>query len=275
VSQHLNDRGVYVDYQESWDDRHKNKSRAEAFDKENFGECKELYFNFAEVKSSQSDGGYALELTMKFLFSSDEKDKVDASEKLKKTLSGFEGSMSYDNSRKSNCPSAYARLKEILNAVIEAAPGILEEKQRTFEIAQEAKTKAQSQAIEKAKLKEQADAKEKADMQAMQLAEAKGREERANKLKACQSGNAYKLYETSVTINNNRVMANNARLAIQQQEEGAKVSGYVNKNVMYKAGNIIAEAESVKKGNFELYKKLGGTAWTIDSVEVLPNPCDM
>jgi hypothetical protein len=133
--------------------------------------------------------------------------------------------------------------------------------------------KSQKEAQERANAEQQTREKAAADRRAMELAESKGREERANKLKACQATNEYKLYEISATIEYNQAIARNAALEIQRQKEAAKISGYIDKPVMIEMGNRVAGANRLNKENFEAYRKLGGSARNLEAVKTLPNPC--
>lgn len=285
----LDDSGVYKGItrrdgwgRDGWIDP--NDPRALAFDEANFGECEEFYIhsdrNQFGKHNANNYGALVFFSTLEYMFPANEIAKADASKMVKNNLAQLENKRNnfYTTETEQRCPNLddYAvRLKEILNTVIQAAPAILVEKQRMVEIAQEANRRKQNQEIEIAKAKEQADEKAKGDRQAIEIAELKGREERANRLKACEATNAYKLYKSSAAIEYNQSLANNAHHAIQRQEEGAKISGYVDKAVMYKMGNVIVEANRLNKENFEGYKQLGGAARKIEAVKSLPNPCDM
>jgi hypothetical protein len=220
-------------------------------------------------------GGSTFDWALRYLFPENEEQKVTASEAIKRNLAEIdrESNSEYGVKECAGWRNYSTNLKEILNAVIQAAPAILKEKQRRVELEQMAKIQKQNQANEKARAKQQAGEKAEADRQALALAESKGAEERANELKACQATNEYKLYDISSSIENNQSIARSATLEMQRQKEGAKISGYVNKQVMYEMGNRVAGANRLNKEKFEVYKKLGGVARNVESVKTLPNPC--
>jgi len=207
------------------------------------------------------------------LFPENEDQKTNASRGIKNSLTYLK-----ESSQGSSCANRekyIVQIKEIFNAVIQAAPMILQEKQRLVAVAQADKIQKQEQEKARGRIKQQAEEKAKAGRQALALAEAKGREERSKKIDACQNTNDYKLYAISAAINHNQVIAKNSRLEIQRQEEGAKISGLVDKQVMYEMGNRIAGVNRLNKENFEIYKQLGGSARNIESVKDLPDPCEL
>jgi hypothetical protein len=269
----LNDNGIYIGghhgvYGENWVDY--EDPRALALDEEKFGECDAYY-----IRMDLSYGGIAFTNTLRYLFPESEEKKVRAISDLKDAMKYLAdpGNLHYSSNKCADRDKYSVQLKEILNAVIQAAPTILKEKQRMVEMAKAAKTQEQNQVKEKAREKQQAGEKAEADRQALALAERKGAEERANELRACQATNEYKLYDISSSIENNQLIARSATLEMQRQKEGAKISGYVDKQVMYEMGNRVAGANRLNKEKFEVYKKLGGAARNVESVKTLPNPC--
>ena len=245
-------------------------ARATAFDKAQFDECDNYY-----IRDNHNYGGIAFENTLRYLFPESEKEKVRAVSDFKDAMKYLAdpGNLHYSSNKCAERDKYSANLKEILNAVIQAAPAILKEKQRMVEMAKAAKLQEQNQANEKARAKQQAQEKADADRKSLELAERVGREERASQLKACQATEGYKLYSASATIEYNQAVARSAELEIQRQKEAGKISGFVNKQVMYEMGNRVAGANRLNKENFEVYKKLGGTAKSIGAVKSLPNPC--
>jgi len=232
-----------------------------AFDEANFGKCKDYYIHeYRDGVTITTVGGLIFDYTLQYLFPQNEFSKKMASEDVKERLAQFEHNArtgSYQgNSKCTDWKNYEARLKEILNTVIQAAPEILQAKKNMVAIAQAS------------------EAKEKADGQAKILAERKKNEERSNKLKVCQNTNEYKLYETSTAIVNGQQTINNAEQTIQREKDGSKISGYVNKQLMYQMGNLISMTSRQNDENFDKYKKLGGSAWRIGSVKAIPNPCN-
>jgi hypothetical protein len=251
--------------------------RMHAFDEEKFERCNDLY-----IGDYGSRGGSIFDSTLYFLFprkgehgSSQEEYKAMSGRSLKSDLKYIEDTRNYHygDKRCEDRAKYVAQIKEIVDAIIKAAPTILPEKQRLAEASRTAALKSQKEAQERANAEQQTREKAAADRRAMELAESKGREERANKLKACQATNEYKLYEISATIEYNQAIARNAALEIQRQKEAAKISGYIDKPVMIEMGNRVAGANRLNKENFEAYRKLGGSARNLEAVKTLPNPC--
>jgi len=262
LPRHLDDQGVY---QGNWIDM--SDPRAIALDEEKFGKCEDLYIS----RGRYSRGGGVFDDTLSFIFPANEEAKIQASNSLKNQLAYIENpnELHYSDKRCDNREQQVAQLKELLNAVIQAGPSILQEKQRMVDEKKNRDEQATAKAREQARVREKAES----DRQAIILAEKKGSEERAIKLKTCQNTNEFKLYEASATIELNQRIADNAQREIDQQKEAEKISGYVDKKVMYEMGTIIAGAKRLNKENFEIYKNMGGSAKNVESVHSLPNPC--
>lgn len=261
----LDDDGIYKGRWVEWND-----PKAVATDEENFGKCEYFY-----IRLNGKMGGHTFEWTLHYLFPENEAQKITASEVIKRNFAEIERETNSEYGVKAcaDWRNYSANLKVILNAVIQAAPAILKEKQRRIEFAQTEKLNKQNQAKEKTRAKQLAEEKDKADKLAMVLAESKGREEREKNLKSCQATSVYKLHEVSASIAYNKTIANDAEQKIQHQKEVEKISGYVDKQVMYEMGDRIVGANKLNKENFEVYKKLGGTESSVESVRMLPNPC--
>lgn len=259
----LDDKGVYRGNESSvykgfWED-----PRAKSFDKENFGDCEAFYI---QGFGSAAKGGF--ESILRFSFPENEESKINASRGIKYSLEYLEKTGTL-GSKCTNREKHTARIKVIFNAIIQAAPEILKEKQRSIEIVTQKRMQEQ---LEKnvVQSKMQAEAKVKADGL---VAESKLNEERNRKTEICQNSSEYKLYHSSAIIESNNAVVENAKLTIQRQEEGAKISGVLDKRVMYEMGNKIAEGSRLNTDNFEIYKKLGGTAKRKELVRKLNNPC--
>lgn len=239
------------------------QEKAVDFDKENFGECIDFYLQRGGT-ASPTYGSEALANTSSFLFSATESEKEIGRSNLKMYL-GMLAEPGYRKYSPKSCvgnPKPLENLKELLNTIINAAPAIIDEKRRLAAVHREEDAKKQ------AKLDE-----EKQRVQTALLAAERAEEERLAKLTACRETSAYKLYESSALIVLVNSQANSAKLEIKHQEEGAKISGYVDKQVMYKMGNTIAEATRLNQELFASYRKLGGPAKNVESVRELPNPC--
>lgn len=230
----LNDNGVYTSDSANMEYKQLDEDpRITAFNKEKFGECETFY-----LYRSGSAGGGGFEGVLGYLFPENEERKTNASSRIKHSLAYLKEST--QGSRCANREKYLVQIKEIFNAVIQAAPMILQEKQRLVAMAQAEKIQKQDQENKRGRIRQQAEEKAAADRQAIEFAEAKGHEERSKRINACQNTNEYKLYAISATINNNQVIAKNSRLEMQRQEEGAKISGFVDKRVMHEMGNRIA-----------------------------------
>lgn len=251
---HLTDNFL-LEKQNAWHSRkYRNDPRAIAFDEEKFGKCEKYYLR----KYQGSNGGMIFDHTLAYLFPKNEDQKLQASHNIKNMMKDLVPSWKDDAMHRSGgvCgkwEEYNIQLKEILNAVIQAAPTILQAKHRM--VAEDQATKAKQDAYI--------------------LAERKKGEEQSNKLKTCQNTNEFKLYKASVIIENNHAIAKNAQLEIDRQKEIQKVSGFLDKQVMYEMGNRIVEVNKLNKENFAAYKKFGGSARNVESVHSLPNPCNM
>ena len=262
----LNNKAVFdgsnLNYEKFWSD-----PRIVALDVSIFGECKSFYYS---GYGSPSRSG--IESALRFLFPRNEEQKVNASR-------GIRYSIEYLKNGNSGIPKCSNRdqygekTKAILDAIMQAGPAILAEKQRQIEAA--AQQEAQIANKESAAIaRSQADAAAKASQKSeVAAAAAVADAEAAKKLKACQSTREYQLFEVSSTIEQNNSREAAAQREIKQQEEGSKISGVVNKQIMYDNGQIIAKANRIKDENFVVYRKLGGLASRNDQVRQLPNPC--
>ena len=90
---------------------------------------------------------------------------------------------------------------------------------------------------------------------------------------SCQENNAYKILRVENDISENKKSIGYYESVIQREEDGAKYSGFVDKEKMYKAGQAIAQFRTMIANNFARYKKLGGLAPTGDTVTITPDPC--
>ncbi len=261
----LDDKGVLLPYSDNW--IRSEEPGAIAFDKEKFGECADFYI----FNGGDSQGRKTINSTLLFLFSSVESEKERGRHNLKFGLER----LSDPNSRRYNAEACYnnpqllTNYKEIINAVIQAAPSVLEEKRRLVAEKQN-KAKREQQA------KQEAEEKAVLERQANMLAAEKAEEARLAKLTACKNSNAYKLYESSAMIEVNNSNIGWAKNKIMQQEEGAKISGFVDKRVMYEMGNTIAQATRSNTELYGIYKQSGGTAKSVELVRATSpsNPCE-
>lgn len=240
-----------------------------AFNKAKFGNCEEFYVG------QSSFGNTAFNSTVKFLFPENEEHKENLGGAVKGALRQLEDPF-LKGSMGGHCKNhlAYAaELKDFLNSIAQAAPSILEKNQNKLAAAKIKEEKRLT--VEKSIAKENAnkEAKRLADSQAKDKAEKIGKEANAKKLASCKQQKEYKLFEVSAFIQLNNNIAKNSQKEIDSQKEGAKISGIVNKNVMYTAGNRIVGAKESNNELFAAYKKLGGTAKTSETVVVSTNPC--
>ena len=165
------------------------------------------------------------------------------------------------------------KTKAILDALVQAAPTVFAERQRVTQLAAQQKSQEvmkENATLAKKQTDDTAKAAQKADIAA---AVSKADAELSKRVKACQATREYALYEMSHVIERNNYKTAAAQLAIQRQEDGAKISGMVDKQIMYDMGQVIASANRIKGENFELYKKLGGPVRSNELVRPFPNPC--
>jgi hypothetical protein len=89
----------------------------------------------------------------------------------------------------------------------------------------------------------------------------------------CMQTNKPKLNQVSVSIESALAMRHGAQQEIQRQREGAKYSGFVNKQVMQTMGERIASMDKWLPELFQKYKSLGGTAKKVEDVRAVTDPC--
>jgi organic radical activating enzyme len=233
-------------------------ARVEAFNSNNFGNCEEFYLhlnqlekNFDIMRSRDWLAEYTFRQYLKVLFNGGRppyEENVSATQSLLQRLQNPE-TFSGHRSTCEEHEKYFVRFKEILDAVTQAAPAIVEQNKRI------------AQAIRDTKNKEYEDV----------AAKSAAREKTRN---ACLNSNQYKLYSFSQMIAGNRTQIAWAQQVIEREKAGAKISGYVNKQIMYEKGNQIASLKASNEEKFKYYKAAGGTAKNIDSVNAISvNPC--
>lgn len=91
----------------------------------------------------------------------------------------------------------------------------------------------------------------------------------------CMYSNLPKLNEQAAYIVMQLKALQHAQDEIKRQKEASKYSGFVDKRMMYEMGQRIISIKESLPIAFEEYKKLGGSAKSIEQVRALPgNPCD-
>lgn len=231
--------------------------RVEAFNQANFGSCDRYYLhlsqlekNFDIMRSRDWLAEYAFRSYLETLFngkSNPDEWNVSATLDLLKSLQNPETFAG--RSECSEHEKYFVQFKEILDAVTQAAPAIVEQNKRI------------AQAIRDTKIKEYEDV----------AAKSVAREKTRN---ACLNSNQYKLYYFSQIIAGNLTQIAWAQQAIEREKAGAKISGYVNKQIMYEKGNQIASLKASNEEKFKYYRAAGGTAKKIDGVIAASvNPC--
>jgi hypothetical protein len=269
VAGHLDEKNVFQNGEYGKEVFFYQDPKTIAFNKAKFGNCEEFYLG------QSSFGNTAFNSTIKFLFPESEEYKENLAGAVKGALKQLEDPF-IKGTIGGNCKNHLtyvAELKDFLNSIAQAAPSVLEKNQNKIAAA---KNKAEKRvATEKSIAKEKADkeAIRQADMQAKNKAEKLGIESNAKKLASCKQQKEYKIFEVSLFIQVNNNIAKNSQKEIDSQKEGAKISGIVNKNVMYTAGNRIVGAKESNNELFAAYKKLDGTAKTAETVVVPTNPC--
>ena len=94
-----------------------------------------------------------------------------------------------------------------------------------------------------------------------------------NQLAACQQSNGYRILRVEYDILENQKLIRLYQSAIQREEDGAKYSGFVDKEKMYNAGQAIAQLKQKNALNFSTYRSLGGSATVAEAVVFTPDPC--
>ena len=220
-----------------------------AFNKSKFGNCSDFYVG------QLGYGNSAFENILQFSFPKNEEDKENSSKELKHDLEQLENPRMRHNEGCENHLQYVIELREFLGLIAKTAPSILEKNQKKVESEKAKEKKLLAKDLER------------------KNAELKANDENAKKLTACRQKPEYKLYEVSLIIQRNNEIARYSQKEIDSQNEGAKISGVVNKRVMYEAGNRIVGAKASNKEAFVSYKKLGGIAKTPETVVTTNNPC--
>jgi len=265
---------IYLDSNDNYDSSQASKAydkeRTEAFNNENFGACHLFAIRFDNPSEDFSDklidhpAGRTFFKTIQVLYPtshdglSKEEAKARAIQAMKDGIAILQDPNTWSRigSTCEDHDKYFARYKELLDAVIQAQPAIRAEKQRL--------------ALEERQKYEKRQAATEASNKARMDAEIA----RQEKINTCANSDQYKLYRISANIEYYRTIANQAQQEIDRQNQGAKISGFVDKQVMYNMGSKIAEVDRVNKENFVIYKQVGGTAKNVKSVPALPtNPC--
>ena len=90
---------------------------------------------------------------------------------------------------------------------------------------------------------------------------------------ACFASGDRKLAHASTEIFNAQTDLSNSKARLAQENDAAKISGFVDKQLMYNLGKTILTDTQWLNTNFPVYKKMGGTAKTPLDVTALPDPC--
>lgn len=252
-------RGSVVDLNK-WDN-FLNDPRLIAFQRESFGKCEDFYFD----SGRPGWGSGVFKNTLIFAFSEDESRKKNASVAIKYGLDGLEKNATLGR----NCESRIAytkKMKEIVNSILEAAPSIKAESTKMVQFAQQQRSKEKNdQEAKNLKAQDERVAKEKA-------ADETAKELKRKEL-ACVQSPAYQLYSASMSIVRDNSIKARAANIMERQQEGAKVSGYINKSEMADAGLAMADANKRISGSFADYRKLGGKASKPVDVSAPRDPC--
>lgn len=142
--------------------------------------------------------------------------------------------------------------------------------------------KARQDAILKIQAQEAAARKQEAARYAVEREKQQEAQERryrsqvkaARIMAGCHSSDSYKLYRTQESILLDRASKDGAERALARERKIAQISGTENVVVMHNAGSIILTAEEDMAEDFAMYKKLGGTAQSPQTVtRQLRDPC--
>lgn len=264
LSNGLDEKGIFNNGQGNREYKKLNEdSRIIAFNKQNFGDCEAFYlFKYG----SAGHGG--LENTLRFIFPRDENSKINASNGIKHTLSYLNESTAL-GTKCENKNEYLTSLKNVFNAVIQARSNILNERLRIAEIDLQAVNQKKQQR-EAAELNRMSQGKAVLD----DLLEKRNETILRNKkFEICTNTNEYKFYELTRVLEFNTRIIEESKLAIKQQEAGAKISGLVDKNIIHKMGIAIANSNQANDDNYLNYVKMGGTVKRKELVRAVSNPC--
>lgn len=218
--------------------------RVYAFNRDSFGGCSRLNIGF-----SPYFGARLVKNTLAFSFASDDKEKESASREIKSGISVLDDASDslgdYGACTSSMREKSVSKMKELLNAIIDAAPKIREEKQRIAAL----KNEEESRALEE-------------------------KNRNREKLEQCLNSTEYALYRASNAIVTGQSMIRLANQKIEQENEASKISGYRDARVMHDMGIKITNIKKQNKQYFDEYKRLGGKAKSVEAVPYTDDPCN-
>lgn len=247
------------------------------FNKETFGDCREFYIYLSSNDLPRNThlyaslyginkGRYIFSTALQSLFGDTEAEKQTAKVELKTLLTNEEFL--------STCTKFNRwQIKVFLSDIFKAAPLIAQEKQQQVnekqaKLAQEKRraTEAHQRIMDEENAQAAKAAKQQAEKE-QRIKESIERHER------CVATDTYKLHTITQQIVFTQQMKKAAEARIQKEDEVAKISGVVNKEVKYEAGKWVVEAKTLLPQLFAKYKALGGTATSLDNVVEVPDPC--
>lgn len=196
--------------------------------------------NFGKCKilyiTGNSYGSRIFHDTLEFLFPRNENVKSNASDLIKykfKELKNPYGEFSKDDDCRDAQTEKLNKYNDIINAIIAASPDIRQARNRQASVAQ----------------------KDNADQT------------------VCYKNNLFKLHTLSNYLIQNRENAKSARKSIIEEQNAAKISGFIDKQKMYEWGQVVQISDSFIKNKFPEYKSLGGKALNIENIQTTSNPC--
>lgn len=229
-----------------------DNEKSEAFNRQNFGyDCQIFYPLITRNGEGSGLGHQIFDNASRYLTEKNEHDKNEYANNIKEGLAELQKKSS-KICADGKGTEYFQRYQNLLNAILQAGPSILAQTQNLI--------LAQAENREKKYAKER-----KAISEAMTKSAA---------VAECQKTPQHQAFFASYTIARNKPFLNHAQQEIQRQKDGAKISGYVDKNVMYEMGNTISRINKENSDAFKIYKKYGGSANNIESVNLLTDPCD-
>lgn len=228
-----------------------DNEKAEAFNRQNFGYDCQIFYPLTTRNGEGGGLGHQIfDDASRYLTEKNEKDKNEYAQKVKEGLSELQ-KRSVKVCTDGRGVEYFGRFQTLLSAILQAGSSISTETQRLIGVQNDSREKKYAE-----ERKSISDAQAKATVNA-----------------ACQRTPQYQAYAASYVIARNKPYLNSAQQEMQKQKDGAKISGYVDKNRMHELGNIISKINKENSEAFQIYTKFGGPVNEIGAVSVLANPC--
>lgn len=225
-----------------------DNDKSKEFNENLSADC-EIFYPLITRSTGPSLGYQIFDGAIRYISSKDS-GKQEYSERLKSDLSELRKKSSKICSDGLG-PEYFNRLQALIDSIIKAGPTIKVASQGQIQLTKEGREKLHA-----------AERQRNADYANKDAKDA-----------TCKATPLYQVYLSSYIIERNRPFFRNAQQEITRQQDGAKISGYIDKNRMYELGNTVSRINRENADAFAIYRKNGGTQSHADLVKILPNPC--